>query len=62
MGISENVVMKVDRTVIPCWNCGTEIHDYEAKVACLLPTDGKPRDEFVCGGCYKHWREGELDG
>ena len=52
----------LDRTIINCGICGTEIHDYEARVACLLPTDGKSRDEFVCDDCYKKWREGKLDG
>jgi hypothetical protein len=59
---AEPVRMWTDRTIIPCGICGTEIHDYEAKVACLLPADGKPRAEFVCDDCYKQWREGKLDG
>jgi hypothetical protein len=62
MGRSDNFAMEIDRTLVPCGICGVEVHDYEAKAACLLPNNGKPRDEFVCDGCYKMWRDGELDG
>lgn len=58
----EQARIAADRTLIPCGICGTKIHDYEAKVACLLPADGKARDDFVCDDCYKQWRDGKLDG
>jgi hypothetical protein len=60
--MDKDFTRKIDRSLIPCWNCGKEIHDYEAKVAIVGPaSDIKNGAQFVCDACYEKWRAGEFD-
>ena len=56
------MIFQLDPTIVGCYFCGTELHDYEARVACLLTYDMVARDEFVCDVCYQRWQDGKVDG